>query len=60
MMLQDLKAPLVAGSRVPLTLVFRDARGAERKLEIQVPVSARAPGAAGAPQGDAHESMHRR
>jgi periplasmic copper chaperone A len=46
-MLMDLKAPLAAGSTLPLTLVFRDARGAERSLSLQVPVSAQAPGAAG-------------
>ncbi len=48
LMLMDLKAPLTAGSTLPLTLVFRDARGAERTLELQVPVAAQAPGAAGA------------
>jgi len=46
-MLMDLKAPLAAGSTVPLTLVFRDARGGERSLALQVPVLAHAPGAAG-------------
>ena len=60
MMLQDLKAPLVAGTSVPLTLVFRDARGAERKLEVQVPVSLRAPGPAGGLRSDAPEPMHKR
>lgn len=59
-MLLDLKAPLVAGSSVPLTLVFRDARGAERKLEVQVAVSLRAPGPAGGMRGDAHAPMHKR
>ncbi len=60
MMLQDLKAPLAAGSRVPLTLVFLDARGAERRLEVQVPVSLRAPGPAGGMRNDAHEPIHKR
>jgi hypothetical protein len=46
-MLMDLKAPLAKGSTVPLTLVFKDAQGAESKVELQVPVSAQAPGAAG-------------
>ncbi len=45
LMLQDLKQPLRAGSTVPLTLVFRDAKGAETKLELQLPVSTTAPGA---------------
>jgi len=58
-MLQDLKAPLLAGSQVPLTLVFRDARGAERKLELQVPVSLRPPGPAGGMRHDAHGPMHK-
>ncbi len=50
LMLQDLKQPLRAGSTVPLTMVFRDAKGAETKLELQVPVGTTAPGAkAGAP-----------
>ncbi len=59
MMLQDLKAPLLAGSQVPLTLVFRDARGAERKLEVQVPVALRAPGPAGGMRSDTPEPMHK-
>jgi len=47
-MLQDLKQPLVAGTTVPLTLVFRDAKGAENKLELSLPVAVTAPGAAAA------------
>ena len=39
-MLIDLKAPLAAGSAVPLTLVLRDAKGAEVRQELQVPVRA--------------------
>ncbi len=46
-MLMDLKAPLAKGATVPLTLVFKDAQGAQSKVELQVPVSAQAPGAAG-------------
>ena len=38
---------LAKGATVPLTLVFKDAQGAESKVELQVPVSAQAPGAAG-------------
>jgi copper(I)-binding protein len=45
LMLQDLKQPLAAGSTVPLTLTFRDAKGVESKLELKVPVAAQAPGA---------------
>jgi len=48
LMLLDLKAPVPAGSTVPLTLVFRDAGGAESRLELRLPVAVRAPGTAGA------------
>jgi copper(I)-binding protein len=44
-MLMDLKAPLAKGGTVPLTLVFKDARGAESKMELKVPVTTVAPGA---------------
>ncbi|HSW19535.1 MAG TPA: copper chaperone PCu(A)C [Ramlibacter sp.] len=43
LMLQDLKTPLKKDTVLPLTLVFRDAKGAERRLDLQVPVSAVAP-----------------
>ena len=53
-MLMDLKGPLTAGSKLPLTLVLRDAKGVEKKMELQVnvgmPMGAKAP-AMGA-QGD--------
>ncbi len=52
-MLLDLKAPLVKGSTVPLTLTFKDAKGAESRLELKVPVSTGAPGAkAASPKAD--------
>jgi copper(I)-binding protein len=44
-MLLDLKAPLVKGGTVPLTLVFKDAKGVESKVELKVPVATAAPGA---------------
>lgn len=44
LMLMDLKAPVQGDVRVPLTLLLRDAKGVERRLQLQVPVSARAPG----------------
>lgn len=53
-MLQDLKQPLAAGSAVPLTLLFRNAKGIESKLELKVPVALRAPGGATAPT-DGHK-----
>ena len=43
-MLMDLKAPLALGSSVPVTLLFKDAKGVESKVELKVPVSATAPG----------------
>ncbi|MES2415832.1 MAG: copper chaperone PCu(A)C [Pseudomonadota bacterium] len=46
LMLMDLKAPLAKDSTVPLTLLFRNAKGIESKLNITVPVAVVAPGAA--------------
>ncbi len=43
-MLMDLKAPLAKDSTVPLTLLFKDAKGVESKLELKVPVATTAPG----------------
>jgi copper(I)-binding protein len=39
----DLKAPLPKDSTVALTLVFVDAKGAESRTELKVPVSTTAP-----------------
>ncbi len=47
-MLMDLKMPLTKDSTVPMTLRFKDAKGKESQLEIRLPVSTAAPGAAGA------------
>ena len=38
-MLMDLKAALPKDSTVPLTLVFKDAKGVETRLELKVPVA---------------------
>lgn len=38
-MLMDLKAALPKDSTVPLTLVFKDAKGVESRVELKVPVS---------------------
>ena len=46
-MLMDLKQPMVKDSKVPLTLLFKDAKGVESKLELSVPVSSVAPGVSG-------------
>jgi copper(I)-binding protein len=45
-MLMDLKLPLQKDTTIPLTLVFKDAKGAESKLEVKVPVSTAAPAGA--------------
>lgn len=37
-MLMDLKAPFRAGTQVPLTLEFRDAKGQPRTLTVSLPV----------------------
>ena len=68
LMLMDLKAPLKPETQVPMTLVLRDAKGAERRVELQVPVSARGPGgmsggmpmkpASGAHHGHGHSAGH--
>ena len=42
-MLMDLKAPFRAGSQVPMTLQFRDARGKPRELKVSLPVVTAAP-----------------
>jgi copper(I)-binding protein len=38
-MLMDLKAPFKAGSTIPMTLRLRDAKGAEHRLAVSVPVA---------------------
>ena len=38
-MLMDLKLPLVKDTTIPMTLVFKDAKGRESRLEVKVPVS---------------------
>ena len=45
-MLMDLKGPLAKDSTVPVTLVFKDAKGVETRQELKLPVSVRAPAAA--------------
>ena len=47
-MLMDLKAALSKDSTIPLTLVFKDAKGVESRLELKVPVAA-------APMAAAHK-----
>lgn len=42
-MLMDLKQIVVKGTRVPMTLRFKDAKGVESSVEVNVPVSMMAP-----------------
>jgi copper(I)-binding protein len=50
-MLMDLKVALPKDTTIPLTLVFKDAKGVETKTELTVPVSTMAP-AGGMPAGE--------
>ncbi len=43
LMLQDLKQPLKPGSTVPVTLVFRNAKGVESRMELHLPVALTTP-----------------
>jgi periplasmic copper chaperone A len=45
-MLLDLKQSLKVGSEVPVTLTFTNAKGEQSKVEVKMPVAARAPGSA--------------
>ena len=56
-MLMDLKEPLVKDSTLPLTLVFKDAKGVESKVELKLPVSMMTPGGMGKPAA-MDPSMH--
>lgn len=47
-MLMDLKTPLVKDTTIPVTLLFKDAKGAASKLEIKLPVLTTPPAGAGA------------
>lgn len=44
-MLMDLKAPLAKDSTVPVTLTFKNVKGVQSKLELQMPVATTSPGA---------------
>jgi periplasmic copper chaperone A len=43
LMLQDLKQPLAKGSTVPVTLVFRNAKGMETRMDLALPVALQPP-----------------
>lgn len=55
-MLMDLKAALPKDTTVPLTLVFKDAKGVESKVELKLPVTTAAP--AGKTAMDASQHKH--
>lgn len=44
LMLMDLKAPLAKDSVLPMTFVFKNAKGVESKMQVSVPVASKAPG----------------
>jgi copper(I)-binding protein len=46
LMLLDLKQPLAKDTTIPLTLVLRNAKGTQSKLELKLPVVAQPPGTA--------------
>jgi periplasmic copper chaperone A len=54
-MLMDLKGALPKDSTVPITLWFKDAKGVETSLELQLPVAARAPNAKAGPAAPEHK-----
>ncbi len=56
-MLMDLKTTLPKDTSIPMTLVFRDAKGVESKLEVKMPVAMAAPGAKAdaQPAADTHK-----
>lgn len=56
-MLMELKQALPKGSTVPLTLILRDAKGQESKVELKLPVAASMPGA-GMPASGMPGAMH--
>jgi copper(I)-binding protein len=57
-MMMDLKAALPKNSTVPLTLVFKDAKGIESKLELKVPVATSAPGGKTDPHAGMADHKH--
>ncbi len=58
-MLMDLKSTLQKDTTIPLTLVFKDAKGVETKTELTVPVSMAAPGAKPADMPAMDHSKHK-
>jgi hypothetical protein len=57
-MLQDLKKPLETGSTVPLTLVLRNAKGVETRMDLRLPVAMQPPAGAPAMGGMTMDHKH--
>ncbi len=59
LMLLDLKQDLPRGSTVPVTLLFKDSKGVQSRVELKLPVATSAPGASTAPAtADSHDHKH--
>lgn len=58
-MLMDLKQPLAKDSTIPMTLVFKDAKGVETKTELKVPVAMTPPGGPAAMPMPMHHGEHK-
>ena len=58
LMLQQLKAPLVKGSEVPVTLEFKDAKGERSRLHLRLPVATSAPAGATPAAASGHNHSH--
>lgn len=57
-MLMDLKLPLQKDTTIPVTLVFKDAKGVESKTELKVPVLTAPPAGAIKPDHGGHGMHH--
>ena len=57
-MLMDLKQPTVAGTTVPVTLLFKDRKGASSQLALDLPVALVAPGSKAGAAEPAHAHHH--
>ena len=57
-MLMDLKLPLQKDTTIPMTLVFKDAKGVESKKELKVLVAQTAPGAPAGHAGHGEQGSH--
>jgi copper(I)-binding protein len=58
-MLMDLKSTLQKDTTIPVTLVFKDAKGVETRTELTVPVAMAAPGAKAADMPAMDHSKHK-